>query len=86
MNKINNVYIFDLQMTLKRRLFAEDLDDSFRPFISGGFGPVFGMNFPEDESLKDQYEWSFPTPLSPVTNTEISVGATWMAFSMARFN
>ena len=41
MNKINNVYIFDLQMTLKRRLFAEDLDDSFRPFISGGFGPVF---------------------------------------------
>jgi hypothetical protein len=58
-NKINNVYIFDLQITLKRRLFAEDLDDSFRPFISGGFGPVFGMNFPEDESLKDQYEWSF---------------------------
>jgi hypothetical protein len=30
-----------------------------RPFISGGFGPVFGMNFPEDESKKNQKEWSF---------------------------
>ena len=29
---------------------------------------------------------SLPTPLSPVTNTEISVGATWMAFSTARFS
>src|SRR5690606_245362 len=29
---------------------------------------------------------SLPTPLSPVTNTEISVGATWMAFSMARLS
>src|SRR5690625_6488714 len=29
---------------------------------------------------------SFPTPLSPVTNTEISVGATLIAFSKARFN
>jgi hypothetical protein len=59
MNKINNVYIFDVQVTIKRRLFAEDLDDSFRPFLSGGFGPVFGMNFPEDTNLRDQYEWSF---------------------------
>ena len=59
MNKVNNVYIFDLQVAIKRRLFAEDLDDSFRPFLSGGFGPVFGMNFPEDDNLKDQYEWSF---------------------------
>ncbi len=58
MNKINNVYIFDLQFTVKRRLFAEDLDDSFRPFLTGGFGPVFGMNFPEDDRLADQYEWS----------------------------
>jgi len=58
MNKINNVYIFDFQISIKRRLFADDLDDSFRPFLSGGLGPVFGMNFPEDESKPDQYEWS----------------------------
>ena len=29
--------------------------------------------------------FSLPTPLSPVTKTEISVGATLMAFSKARF-
>ncbi|MCK4560649.1 MAG: outer membrane beta-barrel protein [Calditrichia bacterium] len=58
-NKVNDVYIFDLMLTLKRRFFAEDMHDSFRPFISGGFGPVFGMNFPEDESKNDQKEWSF---------------------------
>ena len=29
---------------------------------------------------------SFTTPLSPLTKTEISVGATWIAFSSARFN
>ena len=29
---------------------------------------------------------SFPTPLSPVTRTEMSVGATCIAFSMARFS
>ena len=58
MNKINNVYIFDMQFTVKRRLFAEDLHDSFRPFLTGGLGPVFGMNHPEDKSLPKQYEWS----------------------------
>ena len=29
---------------------------------------------------------SFPTPLSPVTKTEISVGDTLIAFSMDLFN
>ena len=58
-NDVNNVYIFDAMITLKRRLFAEDMHDSFRPFISGGFGPVFGFNNPEDESLPNQEEWTF---------------------------
>jgi hypothetical protein len=58
-NDENNVYIFDLMLTIKRRLFAEDLHDSFRPFITGGFGPVYGMNFPENGFYKDQYELSF---------------------------
>ncbi len=58
-NDVNDVYIFDFMLTLKRRLFAEDMHDSFRPFIAGGFGPVFGMNFPEDDRFKDQRELSF---------------------------
>lgn len=58
-NDVNNVYIFDAMITLKRRLFAEDMHESFRPFISGGFGPVFGMNNPEDDRLPNQEEWTF---------------------------
>ena len=58
-NDINNVYIFDAMITLKRRMFADDMHDSFRPFITGGFGPVYGINFPEVESLPNQEEFSF---------------------------
>lgn len=58
-NDVNNVYIFDAMITLKRRLFAEDMHESFRPFLSGGFGPVFGLNNPEDDRIQNQEEWSF---------------------------
>lgn len=58
-NDVNDVYIFDVMITLKRRLFADDIHDSFRPFITGGFGPVYGMNFPEVDELPNQQEFSF---------------------------
>jgi len=64
LNKENNVYLFDAMITLKKRLFADDLDDSFRPFITGGFGPYYGLNFPEDipdpegNMPKDEYEFT----------------------------
>jgi len=63
-NKQNNVYLFDAMITLKRRFFEDDLDESLRPFISGGIGPFRGMNFPEDdptpgaEDRKDEYRWT----------------------------
>jgi len=57
-NKKNNVYLFDLMVTLKKRLFAYEIDDQFRPFVAVGAGPVYGMNFPEDDALKDQFEWA----------------------------
>lgn len=57
-NDFNDVYIFNAMITLKRRFFAEDMDDNVRPFLSGGFGPVFGMNFPELPGLRDQYAWT----------------------------
>ena len=63
-NKQNNVYLFDAMLTFKRRFFEDDLDESFRPFISGGVGPYFGMNFPEDdpnpeaEPRADEYRWT----------------------------
>jgi hypothetical protein len=58
-NDVNDPYIIDVMLTLKRRLFAEDMDDSFRPFITGGFGPVYGMNFPKDDERPNQSELSF---------------------------
>jgi hypothetical protein len=58
-NDVNNVYIFDVMITLKRRLFANDMHDSFRPFITGGFGPVYGYNSPEDDRLPNQEEFTF---------------------------
>lgn len=59
-NKQNNVYLFDAMINLKKRLFAEDLDESLRPFISAGAGPVYGINYPEysvtEEGLPTQFE------------------------------
>jgi len=62
--KENNVYLLDLMFSAKKRLFPEEFDDSFRPFLSAAVGPVFGMNFPEYDTdiegnpLKDQFEWA----------------------------
>lgn len=64
LNKKNNAYIFDLFLTIKKRLFVEDLDDNFQPFYTAAVGPVFGMNFPEYEytidgkKAHDQYNWT----------------------------
>ena len=63
-NKQNNVYLFDLLVTAKKRLFKQDLSEEFRPFISAALGSVYGMNFPEvsrdvnNVSKKDEYRWT----------------------------
>jgi hypothetical protein len=46
-NKINNVYLLDFFFIAKRRLFAESMDEGFRPFITAAFGPIYGINHPE---------------------------------------
>ena len=62
--KENNVFLFDLMFTVKKRLFVDTVDDSFRPFLIGAVGPVFGMNFPESDreiqgiKLENQYRWT----------------------------
>ncbi|KAA3613589.1 MAG: hypothetical protein D8M58_17045 [Calditrichaeota bacterium] len=62
--KENNVFLFDLMFTVKKRLFVEQVDDSFRPFITAAVGPVFGMNFPEiDRTVEgvkreDEFRWT----------------------------
>jgi hypothetical protein len=60
-NKQNNVYIFDLLFTVKKRLMAYSIDDQLRPFVALSVGPVFGMNFPEEyneDNPKNEFEWA----------------------------
>jgi hypothetical protein len=57
-NKKNNVYLIDLLFSVKKRLFAEEIDNSLQPFLAISLGPVYGMNFPEQEGLPDQYRWA----------------------------
>jgi hypothetical protein len=66
-NKQNNVYLFDLLLTAKRRLFRDELSDDFRPFLSLAVGPIYGMNYPETQvssdsssyKKKDEFAWAF---------------------------
>ena len=50
LNRQNNVYMGDLLLTLRKRLFAEYLHDSFQPFIMVSAGGIYGINFPEDKT------------------------------------
>lgn len=72
--KVNNVYWFDLGLRLKKRLFARDIDDQFRPFVAATVGPVFGMNFPEVKSLDDQYSWALSGGLAAGVDVVLDTG------------
>ena len=63
--KLNNVFLLDLMVSVKKRMFQNSLHDSFRPFITAAVGPVYGMNFREfnrnpqtGEKLRDQFGWT----------------------------
>lgn len=63
--KVNNVFLLDLMVTVKKRLFQNTLHDSFRPFITASVGPIYAMNYREynrnpftDEKLNDQFGWT----------------------------
>ena len=49
-NRQNNVYMGDLLVTLRKRLFARELHDSFQPFVMFSAGAIYGINFPEDKT------------------------------------
>jgi len=49
-NRQNNVYMGDLLLTLRKRLFARQLHDSFQPFVMLSAGGIYGVNFPEDKT------------------------------------
>lgn len=39
-NKVNRLFMVPMTVGLQYRLFSESLQDSFRPFVSGGIGPT----------------------------------------------
>lgn len=57
-NKQNNVYMIDLLLTAKKRLIPNEIDDSLRPYLALGLGPIYAMNFPEDKSRPEEFRWT----------------------------
>jgi len=55
LGKKNNAYLIDMMLTLKKRLFPREIDDTLRPFLAVGVGAVYGMNFPENKNIKDEF-------------------------------
>ncbi|RMI14395.1 MAG: hypothetical protein D6681_05210 [Calditrichaeota bacterium] len=47
-NDENNLFIIPLNLEVKKRLFANDIENNFRPHVLAQVGAVFGMNFPND--------------------------------------
>ena len=66
-NDINRLFFIPVNLEFKKRLFAQDIEDNFRPhFILQG-GIIYGMNFPKLEGLKNESGFSY--------NFVIGVGA-----------
>jgi hypothetical protein len=45
------MFMFPLHYSWQRRLFAESVEDNFRPFIAAEAGPTFGIRFPSGHGL-----------------------------------
>lgn len=65
-NNVNRLFLIPVNMELKKRFFANDIEDSFRPFGVAKIGVIFGMNFPDKEAARfyganadNQYEISY---------------------------
>ncbi len=58
-NDINRLFFIPLNLEFKKRLFAEDIEDNFRPhFIIQG-GLIYGMNFPKPDQLKNESQFTY---------------------------
>jgi outer membrane protein W len=54
-NKINNIYVIPIMLTMEYRLFRDGLSDNLRPYISGGAGPVIAMTTPYSDGFFSQF-------------------------------
>ncbi len=51
LNDANRMFMIPLNFELKKRLFADDIEDNFRPHIVGQVGMAYGMNFPKEQYI-----------------------------------
>ena len=47
-NDVNRFFTIPLNIELKKRLFANDIEDNFRPHLMAQAGLIYGMNFPRE--------------------------------------
>lgn len=52
--KLNRFLVAPLFAGLQRRLFREDITDTFRPFINGGFGPAMVYEMPYSRVVRTE--------------------------------
>ncbi len=50
-DKINRLFMFPTTIGVERRLFADDLSDSFRPYLQAGVGSALIMAMPYNEGF-----------------------------------
>lgn len=65
-NDANRLFLIPAAVELKKRLFANSIEDNFRPHVMLQAGAIYGMNFPQDVLIngetirpKNQFEFTF---------------------------
>jgi hypothetical protein len=58
-NDINRLFFIPFNLELKKRLFANDIEDGFRPHVIFQGGVIYGMNFPKIEDLANESQFSY---------------------------
>ncbi|MFC1562654.1 hypothetical protein ACFL4Z_01225 [candidate division KSB1 bacterium] len=51
MNQERYIFLVPIYFGLQKRLFKDEIEDDFRPFLDFEFGPVFGARFPVGNGL-----------------------------------
>ncbi|GAB4336506.1 MAG: hypothetical protein Kow0037_17850 [Calditrichia bacterium] len=78
-NKFNRFFVLPVSVELKRRLFMDSVDDSFRPYLLTSGGLSFGINFPRKDQIsrlpeEEQYKYPTDTELGWALNFAIGFG------------
>jgi hypothetical protein len=58
-NKVNRLFYIPVNLEFKKRLFANSIEDNFRPYFTLQGGIIYGMNFPKEEALENQFEFGY---------------------------